>query len=182
MVETQESLATLYSRLSHLCDKGTVHTYIDLYEQWLIPYRNRPITIIEIGVLKGGSVLLWSRYFTHPDTRIVGVDIQDRSANVAKLTDDPRIELVTGNSADPVTTQALPEADIVIDDGSHEPVNQIATFKHLFPKLRAGGLYVIEDLKSAAAASELMNHHPFAMYSRQHLKMRADDLLLVART
>jgi hypothetical protein len=36
--------------------------------------------------------------------------------------------------------------DVIIDDGSHASFHQQLMFKHLFPKLRPNGTYVIENL------------------------------------
>jgi hypothetical protein len=37
--------------------------------------------------------------------------------------------------------------DIIVDDGSHVNEHIIKTFNHLFPLLKKGGIYVIEDLQ-----------------------------------
>jgi len=39
--------------------------------------------------------------------------------------------------------------DIIIDDGSHVPRHQLITFTSLFPCVRPGGVYVIEDIESS---------------------------------
>lgn len=39
--------------------------------------------------------------------------------------------------------------DIIIDDGSHCNNHVIATFKILFPLLKLGGIYAIEDLQTS---------------------------------
>jgi hypothetical protein len=39
--------------------------------------------------------------------------------------------------------------DIIIDDGGHTMKQQITSFIYLFPKVRSGGLYVIEDLQTS---------------------------------
>ena len=36
--------------------------------------------------------------------------------------------------------------DIIIDDGSHVPKHMLLTFRHLWPYVRPGGMYVIEDI------------------------------------
>jgi hypothetical protein len=36
--------------------------------------------------------------------------------------------------------------DVVIDDGSHRGADVIASFTYLFDRMRAGGMYAIEDL------------------------------------
>jgi len=39
--------------------------------------------------------------------------------------------------------------DIIIDDASHYPPHQIISFQNLWPKLRPGGLYVVEDIETS---------------------------------
>jgi hypothetical protein len=39
--------------------------------------------------------------------------------------------------------------DIIIDDGSHVNGHVIDTFKFLFPRLKDGGIYVIEDTQTS---------------------------------
>ena len=41
---------------------------------------------------------------------------------------------------------AAPGYDVIIDDASHASPHQQLAFRHLFPRLRSGGLYIIEDL------------------------------------
>jgi demethylmacrocin O-methyltransferase len=92
-------------------------------------------------VQKGRSLLVWRDYFAKG--AIVGLDKRDRPK---RLTDD--IAFIKGNQADPA---ALAEAsgygpfDIIIDDASHIGALTRATFLGLFPSLKPGGLYVVED-------------------------------------
>ena len=39
--------------------------------------------------------------------------------------------------------------DVIIDDGGHTMSQQITSITHLLPKMRSGGLYVIEDLETS---------------------------------
>ena len=66
------SLEDIYSRsYQGVTDKGTAHSYIAVYERLLEPYRPRDVTLLEVGVWQGGSLLLWADYF--PSGRIVGM-------------------------------------------------------------------------------------------------------------
>src|SRR5262249_23018485 len=40
----------------------------------------------------------------------------------------------------------VPKLDIVVDDGGHEPDQQIATMEALLPHLRPGGVFLCEDI------------------------------------
>jgi demethylmacrocin O-methyltransferase len=130
-------------------DKSYIHhKYTDNYAQWFEPYRNLPLTILEVGVggedthLGGYSLLGWEEYF--PYSKIYGIDIYDKSE-----LNKGRIKTFQGSQDDPVFLQSVIDEigspDIIIDDGSHVGKLTIASFDILFPLLKDKGLYIIED-------------------------------------
>ena len=56
-------------------DKGREHSYIEYYEQWFEPRRHTPVQLLEIGVMTGGSMLLWQQYFD--DVLLAGIDLRE---------------------------------------------------------------------------------------------------------
>jgi hypothetical protein len=64
-----------------------------------------------------------------------------------------RVTLFEGSQSDESVLEELiartGPLDVVIDDGSHRWADQIAAFKKLYPYLRPGGYYVIEDLHTS---------------------------------
>jgi Methyltransferase domain len=120
-------------------------TYLDVYEGFLHHLRTQRINLLEIGVLKGKSVRLWKRYF--PKGHIYGVDIDP----ACRQYEEARISIEIGSQADVrvlerVCERAAAPFDVVVDDGSHINRHIIASFSFLFPRLKPGGLYIIEDL------------------------------------
>jgi Methyltransferase domain len=98
---------------------------------------------IEIGVASGASVATWKSYFSQAN--IIGVDNNPRCAALA----DDRVTIEIGSQADPeflseVCSKYPPT--IVVDDGTHRADHIMTSFKTIFPLLRPGGLYVIEDI------------------------------------
>ena len=148
-------------------DKGTTGpsdhwqalNYTDVYAAYLDPIRDQPIRFLEIGIgatgdhwdarivhgrnTGGASIKMWEAYFPHAE--IVAIDI-----NPANYLDNERIQTFQVDQSsekellDFVRKQAL--FDVILDDGSHHPAHQQLTLSLLFPKLKAGGLYIIEDL------------------------------------
>jgi cephalosporin hydroxylase len=122
--------------------------YFGVYEGYLEKYRNKPITMLEIGVSGGGSLELWREYFG-PDARIFGIDIDPECAHRVSPPNQVRI----GSQDDPkflesvIAEMGVP--DIILDDGSHVASHQIASFRVLFPHLKDGGLYIVEDVHTA---------------------------------
>lgn len=140
----------------HKTDKWGGHYYARHYDRHLENFREKKVVILEIGVggyadpLAGGASLrVWSDWFSHPETVIIGVDINEKIIEF----DDPRVKVHRGSQVDKDFLAALHEMygdfDIVIDDGSHLPEHVIDTFKILYPRVRDGGIYIIEDTQTS---------------------------------
>jgi hypothetical protein len=82
-----------------------------------------------------------------PKARIVGVDLTPPQLDI------PGVELHAGDQSDQEFLQSLIARyggfDIVIDDASHIGRLTIASFTELYPAVRPGGWYVIEDLETS---------------------------------
>lgn len=118
--------------------QNAMHGYADLYERHFGPLRRRQIRLLEIGVWTGASIRAWAEWFPHAE--IVGLDV-----DLQVELDDRRVTLVEG---DVKTWLVNSDFDIVIDDGSHVAEDMYVAFHRLWPKLRPGGWYVIEDLET----------------------------------
>lgn len=122
--------------------------YFPVYEKHFKPLTEKPIKLLEIGVLNGGSLEMWRKYF-HPESTIVGIDINPN----CKQHEQEGIHVRIGSQVDTDFLQSLIDEfgvfDLVIDDGSHrvEHVNQ--TFEFLYPKIAEDGIYFIEDTHAA---------------------------------
>ena len=126
--------------------------YFAIYRKVFEERRHRPLRILEIGVYLGSGLSLWRQYFDHQDTVIVGIDIQPNCAQFAVPLRG--IEVRIGSQADACFLQQVVDQfgpfDIIIDDGSHHTAHQIQSFNHLFDSgLKAGGLYLVEDLHAS---------------------------------
>jgi 23S rRNA U2552 (ribose-2'-O)-methylase RlmE/FtsJ len=121
--------------------------YLPIYARHLRPYRGRNVTVLEIGVSHGGSLQMWRHYLGRRAT-IVGIDIEPRAAPLA----ESRINIHVGDQSDPQFLAELVRLygsfDVVIDDGSHRPRDQIASLEHLWPHVSDDGVYIVEDLHS----------------------------------
>ena len=122
--------------------------YLDLYDRHFGPYRNSRPTFLEIGVQNGGSMEMWRKYFGD-EAVIFGIDVDPACANNFSPPNQVRI----GSQADPDFLKSvlaeMGAPDIVLDDGSHVAEHQWESFRVLFPALKEGGLYVIEDTHTA---------------------------------
>jgi SAM-dependent methyltransferase len=127
---------------------------IDWYEQEFA--QDAPRRVLEVGIFKGGSVALFAGLW-QPE-RLVAVDIitQPVAALEAFVRDHglgDRVKTRYGvDQADAGALRSLiaeefgdAPLDLVVDDGCHYLAESKATFDAVFPSLRAGGTYVIED-------------------------------------
>ena len=123
-------------------DKSSrVHHFTKHYEVYFELLRELPLKILEIGVQSGASLRMWKQYF--PKAQIVGIDYYD-----VDVMEEDRIKVIRGEQKDPkVLEEVLLHGpfDIIIDDGSHKNPDIMASFDYLFPRMKPGGIYVIED-------------------------------------
>lgn len=132
----------LYDIFRRSGDLHRWHHYLKVYESWLGPLRGRPITLLEIGLWKGGSLRMWREYFGASAT-IVGIDIDPAVAAYA----DEGFRIFVGDQADPAFLQGVRDSigafDVVIDDGGHYMSQQVNTFEALYSATSC--LYIVED-------------------------------------
>jgi len=120
-------------------DKGTIkHLYTPVYEEYFKLLRDKPISLLEVGVASGCSLKMWSAYF--PKGKIVGIDNRKECAEMCK-----GYGRITITICDSRYVNFKELFDIIIDDGSHISADIVANYFALWPKLKSGGLYFIED-------------------------------------
>lgn len=122
--------------------------YFQIYEKYFGAFRKEPIKLLEIGLFDCGSLDMWKHYF-HSDSQIIGVDIDPKCEH--KASKDVIVHI--GDQNDEQFCKMLGKKynkfDIIIDDGSHMNEHQINTFSWLWPYLKEGGLYMIEDVHTS---------------------------------
>jgi hypothetical protein len=137
--------------LEELFDKGTGgrsrkwRHYLEIYQRYLHAFQGRRCTYLEIGVENGGSLQIMRDYLGK-EARIVGLDVNPACAALGG-------EIHIGDQSDPAVLARLVDScgpfDIVIDDGSHIADHQLVSFFNLFPALKEGGIYIVEDLHAS---------------------------------
>ena len=138
----------------YLSDKGDQypekHHYTRHYQKLFDGLWDRPVHILEIGLnrfdrLDCASLRIWLDSF--PNSQIYGMDIKPQTFA------DPRVSIWIGSQGDPVFLNLFASSlreplNIVIDDGSHASLDQQISLAYLFPSVKPGGMYIIEDLKT----------------------------------
>eukprot|EP00928_Gymnodinium_smaydae_P030924 TRINITY_DN22859_c0_g3_i1.p1 TRINITY_DN22859_c0_g3~~TRINITY_DN22859_c0_g3_i1.p1 ORF type:complete len:456 (+),score=30.21 TRINITY_DN22859_c0_g3_i1:91-1458(+) len=148
----------------HLSDKGSLqHQYTRLYDILLPRRRCSTRSVLEVGIgstrdvpsqmrvahvplgrtyRHGASLRGWRDVF--PFANVSGLDV-DRAA----MLNSPRIVTHVCNTLNVTQVrEVLGETmyDLIVDDGLHTAFAQRATMRALWPHLRSGGYYVVEDL------------------------------------
>lgn len=134
-------------------DKGPLfHRYTLIYDSYFSRFKDKPIKLLEIGFWQGASARMWQDYFPHAQ-ELHFMDINDKCwEHLQGLTS--KCKLHKANQHDKaelleVAAQSGGEFDIIIDDGCHFMGAQILSFQTLFPFLKSGGVYVVEDLHTS---------------------------------
>jgi len=162
-------------------DKGTAHTYIQEYETILMPYRTNPnCSFLEIGVSWGLSIRMWREYFMGS---VMGVDIKLHQ-KTQDMWDRDDIRLIQCDATQESLLSILGSQtfDIIIDDGSHHVMDQLASFNLLKERVRPGGIYVIEDIQNLDYSITIFQQlHPTkpTIIDNRSIKGRCDDVLIV---
>ena len=149
------------------------HHYFDIYTKYFERFRDRPITMLEIGVYRGGSLRMWKEYF-HPDSTIVGIDI-DKSCQAHEIADQ-NVFVRIGSQADPSFLAGVNGEfgpfDIILDDGSHKTHHQILSFGALFRSaLKDDGCYMVEDVHTNYWIKHVDSPETFIDLSKQMVDM-----------
>jgi len=119
--------------------------YGDIYDKHFAKFRDQTINILEIGVLRGGSMRIWEKYF--PKANIFGIDIDEECLQYQS----DRTKIFIGDQSDVSFLRnvkaKIPRIDILIDDGSHRAKDQKITFDEMYYHVRKPGVYLIEDIE-----------------------------------
>ena len=107
--------------------------YFDIYERYFSGYRGISVNLLEVGISHGGSLQIWREYFGK-DANIFAIDINPE----CKKFEDEKTSIYIGSQDDEKflkqVIDALPQLDILIDDGGHTMNQQLVSFKNLISR------------------------------------------------
>lgn len=137
-------------------DKCSIyHNYLVEYEK-LFPEREQVKWVMEIGVQRGAkkwrtrhpvpSLKMWKEFL--PNAEIIGVDIKDIDYAEDRLY---LMQVDQSNEKDlSDLAKGFSDFDLILDDGSHKPDDQMLTFNIMKESVKTGGIYIIEDCNAVA--------------------------------
>lgn len=149
-------------------DKYT-HGFAATYDKAFSSQRDQFSRVTEIGVFFGASILMWRDYFPH--ATIFGLDtFEGKQGNGNAFVNSDQFWLSQNNNPHPriklskvdqskrsdlkkwASQQEPVSMDIIVDDGSHLMYDQQISWEILWPLVRPGGYFIIEDLHSSLAS------------------------------
>jgi len=120
--------------------------FAELYDKLFGPIREDVRSILEIGIDQGWSIKGWREFF--PNATIFAVDIREEA--VSTVRNDWHTIALVGDVTDREfmrDTFCRSRYDIVIDDGSHYNTDVFNAFEQLWPRVKSGGYYFVEDIQ-----------------------------------
>lgn len=154
------------------------HHYSHVYYELFKDRRESVKKVLEIGTAEGASLFAWREFF--PNATIYGAEIDPK--RVALLQGQERIKVFQcdqSNATDllRVIEEIGPDIDLIVDDGSHKPWDQVFSIFKLMQKVDKKTTYIIEDVNEPRIIKELN----FDRWDCQMLRVgkRHDDRLII---
>ena len=168
-------------------DKNTTHSYLPLYQKLLINKKETAKNVLEVGIWRGGSIKLWSDFFTNAN--VYGLDIMHIDNVWEEIKNNEKIILHTSSDAydnDFFINNFLNKNikfDFMLDDGPHT-LESMKQFIKLYSQIMTDdGMLIIEDVPSLDWIDILTNEVPenlkqfIKVYDLTKIKNRYDDIV-----
>jgi len=170
-------------------DKGSVHSYIPVYEEILAPYRNTAKFVLEIGVFKGNSLRMWEKYFNCP---VFGVDCDetphDGMADLREMiaSGEHLIKIFDASNENEVKENlGNIKFDVIIEDANHQLSQQLELYRIYKEYLTPNGIYIIEDVEdideNRGVFKNIDSEKTVTILDRRNIKDRFDDVLIIIK-
>jgi demethylmacrocin O-methyltransferase len=164
--------------IKYKADKWGKHNYTPYYYKMFQNKSKRRAVkkVVEIGSGEGASLFMWQDFFKN--AMIYSPEIEDW-----RLFEKDRIKVIKCDQANQddlyrVLKVTGTDIDLWVDDGSHKPEDQLYTFFQVFPILKPGATYVIEDIADESIFAKIpLSWKPELIVCGK----RYDDKLIVCR-
>lgn len=190
---TEESLQQIWERLAkagYETDKFSVHSYGEIYEEILKPYRETAKNVLEIGLFSGNSLRMWEQYFTN--AKVYGIDCDEQPhggmADLRPMIAEGNHNIIIGDATNPADVEKYFKGikfSVVIEDANHDPIQQQQIYLALKPYLEEGSICIIEDVVPKDGVITLFEgidpETEVTILDRRHIKNRFDDCLIIIK-
>ena len=160
------------------------HGYTKLYQMLFSPINQLVKNMTEVGIMAGQSLQAWHRYFPNAEIHAFDKIWHDEKikANLEQL--KPRLHThildILNNKTNITELGFLDESmDIIIEDGPHSVESQERFLHQLFPLLKPGGIYVIEDVGFMQGGVKAFHDHPELLQNDTRQILEENDSIWV---
>ena len=149
------------------------HKFVDFYMTLFDPIRFQVTNVTEIGIATGQSLRMWADYFSN--AHVWGMDHNVHNTVRKHLTRDSRVHVKVANAYafDGKVAESMhwvnESMDIIIDDALHDMSPQHNLLARMWPILRPGGYYIIEDVGPPSGKISKDIDEPVA-WSEEHIR------------
>jgi spermidine synthase len=178
-----------YGRSRYITDKGDGHSYLPIYDELFSKFKHEKCNILEIGHSAGGALRLFDDYFTHPETRIIGIDESDNDwltmyHGIPYETDRVKTHI---QDVHKLTIKWFEDLDfipdIIIEDSNHQLSTQLFVVQNLLDIINPGGILAIEDVLDPQERRLEFEKTgiPFEVYDLNPIMYTRDNAIIVYR-
>ena len=118
--------------------------YPAIYDKHFWQYRDKEITVLEIGVQRGGSLEIWEKYF--PKAKIYGIDLSSSGYYNSTVKDKYKDRLIPIQGNSHYVADLVPQVDLVFIDADHSYNGCFGDIVAYKPKVRSGGILSGHDI------------------------------------
>lgn len=177
-------------------DKNDWHGFCDYYEENLSKYKDKEVSLLELGTNYGCSAIMWHDFL--PNSKMLLLDIQETmNPKCWEIMDNDRFTYANCDAYDFSNVEEVknlfPEGfDIIFDDGPHTLDSQKKCIEYYLPLLKDGGTMFIEDVQKVEDFEELEDcfnkvketlegEYTFDKVDLRYVKDRYDDLIFAIK-
>jgi predicted O-methyltransferase YrrM len=138
------------SQRNNVTNHRHCHPYTLFYDGLFKNKKLESLKIAELGILDGGSLLMWKDYFTNAE--LYGFEYNTNLINNFKqnFNNDrialANIDVTNRDSISNAFHQVNELYDIIIEDTTHQFEDQIRVIENTYQYLKPGGVMIIEDI------------------------------------
>jgi predicted O-methyltransferase YrrM len=149
------------SQRSNVSNSRHCHPYTLFYESIFKKKKGENLKIAELGILYGGSLLMWKDYFIN--SQIYGFEYNNNLINYfkQKYNNDritlSNIDVTNKNSIIKAFSELNELYDIIIEDTTHQFEDQIRVIETVYNFLKPGGILIIEDIFKSYNENDYIN-------------------------
>ncbi len=152
---------------SILCDignkydvyKSTQRAHTLFYDGIFRKNRNTKLNIAKLGILNGGSLLMWKEYFIN--SQIYGFECNEGRSDKQNVNNDRisilNIDITNKDNITKSFSELNVLFDIIIDDTTQHFEDQVKIIENIYQYLKPGGVLIIEDIPKSHSGNDYIN-------------------------